>query len=79
MTEVGIEEVTAVKDVQSTEMKGGFVMCERTGQVGEERQLVRVKGPPQKKKSGNTSGIGGDYVSGQQGREELGGTPERSQ
>ena len=41
----GIEEFAAVKDVQSTGMEGGFVMCERMGEVGEERQPVRVKAP----------------------------------
>ena len=70
----GIEEVTAVKDVQSTEMEGGYVMCEHIGEVGEEQQPVRGKAPPQKRtavtrvESADTQ----DYLSGQQGLEELG-------
>ena len=43
----GIEDVTAVKAAQRTEMEGGFVMCEITG----EQQPVRVKAPPQKRRA----------------------------
>ena len=59
-----IEEVTAGKHAPSTEMEGGFVMCE----IGGEQQPVRVKAPPQKRRavirveSAETQ----DYVSGQQ-------------
>ena len=42
-----IEEVTAGKDVPSTEMEGCFVMYEIEG----EQQLVRVKAPPQKRRA----------------------------
>ena len=70
----GIEEVAAVKDVQGTGMEGGFVMCERMGEVGEERQPVRVKAPVWKRRavirveSAETQ----DTVSGQQGVEDFG-------
>ena len=46
----GIKEATIVKDVQTSEMEGGYVMCE----IGGEQQPVRFKAPPQKKKSGDT-------------------------
>ena len=42
-----VEEVTAVKDAQSTEVEGGFVACE----IGGELQPVRVKAPPQKRRT----------------------------
>ena len=74
----GFEEVTAMKDAQSTEMEGGLVMCEHRRNCGEEQSPARIKAPPQKKRavirleSAETE----DCVSGQQGLEEL--HPERS-
>ena len=66
----GIKEVTVVKDVQSTGMEGGYVMCE----IGGEQQPVSVKAPPQKRRVviRVESTEAQDYVSGQQGFEELG-------
>ena len=65
-----VEEVTAVKAAQSTEVEGGFVACE----TGRELQPVRVKAPPQKRRKGirAESAATQDYVSGLPGFEELG-------
>ena len=69
----GVEEVTAMKDVQSTEMEGGFVMCEHTEEIGEEQRPARIKAPPQKRRAviRLESAEAQDPVSGQQGLEEL--------
>ena len=42
-----VEEVTAVKAAQSTEVEGGFVACE----IERELPPVRVKAPPQKRRA----------------------------
>ena len=64
------EEVTVGNDAPSTEVEGGFVMCE----IGGEQQPVRVKAPPQKRRvvARAESAETQDHVSGQQGLEELG-------
>ena len=64
-----LEEVTAEKDAQSTEMEGGFAMCE----IGGEQQSVRFKAPPQKRRANTRveSAEKQDYASEQGGLEEL--------
>ena len=64
------KKLPPVKMLKALKWKEVFVMCE----IGAEQQLVRVKAPPQKRRavirveSVETQ----DYVSGQQGLEELG-------
>ena len=44
---MGIEEVTAVKDVHNAGVDEEFVVCEQTAEIGGEQSTARIKAPPQ--------------------------------